>query len=308
MNGKYLFVLFMLTVLTAFIVMYASNVNTFSIEEGKHIFDTTMNQYLVTNIVSPRLAGLPLKLFGLTLNTPIIGSFIAYVLYKTNKLDLVQRFATGLPDSIIPYAYPQTVLESKAINFHQQLSLSSKPLSDLYQLLVDSKAIKTKSSFSFNSASSYTSLYKTGTLTPTQVLERLLQEIGRTNETLRAWNQLHTDDVLRQAAESTSRYQKNEPLSQLDGVPITIKDEMALSGYYTSYGTKIFKDLSAEDAIAVVRLKAAGAIIVGKTTMHELGLGTSGVSLPFGTPRNPYDLNKYPGGSSSGSAVAVASG
>lgn len=81
-----------------------------------------------------------------------------------------------------------------------------------------------------------------------------------------------------------------------------------MKGYYTSYGTKIFKNISSEDAISISRLKAAGAIIVGKTTMHELGLGTSGVSLPFGTPRNPYDIKKYSGGSSSGSAVAVASG
>ena len=89
MNGKDLFVLFMLTAFTAVIL---SNFNLLSIEEGKGIFDSTINQYLVTNIVSPRLAGIPLKLFGLTLNTPIIGNFIAYLLYKTNKLDLVQRF------------------------------------------------------------------------------------------------------------------------------------------------------------------------------------------------------------------------
>ena len=114
--------------------------------------------------------------------------------------------------------------------------------------------------------------------------------------------------LLHIAAESTLRYQQNAPRGYLDGVPVTVKDETIMKGYYTSYGTKIFKTISEEDAIVVERLKAAGAIIVGKTTMHELGLGTSGVNLPFGTPRNPYDTSKYPGGSSSGSAAAVASG
>ncbi len=63
-----------------------------------------------------------------------------------------------------------------------------------------------------------------------------------------------------------------------------------------------------QDAAPVTRLRKAGAIIFGKTTMHELGMGTSGINKPFGTPRNPYDTSKYPGGSSSGSAAAVASG
>lgn len=212
-------------------------------------------------------------------------------------------------------------------------SEASQPIPEMYSTLVAARETGVKegdfSGFSFNSASSYTSVYKSGSITPTQVIERLLGEIKRTNDTLRAWCQLNVEEILRQgnlkffvlndlvrnfdyklmtAAESTQRYRNNAPLSLLDGVPVTVKDEMAMKGYYTSYGTKIFKTISSEDAISVVRLKAAGAIIVGKTTMHELGLGTSGVSLPFGTPRNPYDPTRYPGGSSSGSAVAVASG
>lgn len=304
MNGRDLLIIFTLTALTA--VLF-SNFNSLSVDEGKHIFDSTIDKYLVKNIVSPRLAGIPLKVFGIALNTPFLGTLIAFVLFKTNKLDLVQRFATALPDDHIPYAYPQTSLNSDEYNHHEQLSASSKSLSELYQQLSD-RNTATAGTFSFKSAASYTSLYKTGKATPSQIIDKLLQEIGRTNETLRAWNQLHADEVRKQALESTRRYENAAPLGPLDGVPVTVKDEMAMKGYYTSYGTKIFKDISSVDAISVSRLKAAGAIIVGKTTMHELGLGTSGVSLPFGTPRNPYDVSKYPGGSSSGSAVAVSSG
>lgn len=88
MNGKDLFIIFILTALCA---LFFSNFNSLSIQEGNAIFESTKNQYLVSHIVSPRLAGLPLKVFGVVLNTPIVGSFIAYLLYKTNNLDLVQR-------------------------------------------------------------------------------------------------------------------------------------------------------------------------------------------------------------------------
>lgn len=107
------------------------------------------------------------------------------------------RFATGLSDDYIPYAYPQTSLGSEFMSAHQQLSSSSKTLFELYQELVNAKKIKT-APFSFQSTDTYTSLYKTGSVTPTQVIGQLFREIQRTNETLRAWNQLLVNDVTEQ--------------------------------------------------------------------------------------------------------------
>ncbi|XWS44634.1 hypothetical protein CRYUN_Cryun15aG0065000 [Craigia yunnanensis] len=125
------------------------------------------------------------------------------------------------------------------------------------------------------------------------------------------------EDILRQATESTLRYESGEPISALDGVPIAIKDEIDCSPYPTIGGTKWLQKVRPYlgDACCVMHLRSCGAIIVGKTNMHELGAGASGINPHYGmvvcsfcdccrTVRNPYDPNKIAGGSSSGSAAA----
>ncbi|KAK4762769.1 hypothetical protein SAY86_008537 [Trapa natans] len=117
-------------------------------------------------------------------------------------------------------------------------------------------------------------------------------------------------DILQQAEDSTLRYEKGEPISVLDGVPIAVKDEIDCLPYPTTGGTKWLHRLRPckTDACCVTRLRSCGAILVGKTNMHELGAGTSGINPHYGTPRNPYDRRRITGGSSSGSAAVVAAG
>ncbi|EXC28052.1 Fatty acid amide hydrolase [Morus notabilis] len=100
------------------------------------------------------------------------------------------------------------------------------------------------------------------------------------------------------------------PISSLDGVLIAIKDEIDCKPYPTTGGTKwLHKQRPCkDDACCVKRLRSCGAILVGKTNMHELGAGTSGINPHYGATRNPYDRNKISGGSSSGSAAVVAAG
>jgi len=114
-----------------------------------------------------------------------------------------------------------------------------------------------------------------------------------------------------EARASAERYAHGVPLGVLDGVPIAVKDTMDVRGYRTWAGTSFMGDLlgpASEDAVPVARLRAAGAIVIGKTNMHELGAGVTGFNAFHGTVRNPYDPRCYTGGSSSGSAAAVACG
>lgn len=95
----------------------------------------------------------------------------------------------------------------------------------------------------------------------------------------------------------------------LRGIPIAVKDLFDTAGIRTTAGSKFFADhIPDEDAFVVEKLKAAGAFIIGKTNTHEIALGVTGNNPHFGVARNPRDLTRIPGGSSSGSAIAVATG
>src|SRR5205823_640371 len=97
-------------------------------------------------------------------------------------------------------------------------------------------------------------------------------------------------------------------LSPIDGVPVAVKDCMDVAGLPSTNGTSFLTEPVAQDAPLVQRLRAAGAVIFAKTAMHEFGIQPTGINPHFGTPVNPWDPKRIPGGSSSGSAVAVASG
>ncbi|KAE8665997.1 fatty acid amide hydrolase-like isoform X2 [Hibiscus syriacus] len=118
------------------------------------------------------------------------------------------------------------------------------------------------------------------------------------------------EDILRQATESTLRYERGAPISVLDGVPMAVKDEMNCSPYPTTGGTKWLHKVRpcTGDACCVARLRSYGAIIVGKRNMHELGVTPSGTNPHYGAPRYPYDPSRISGGSSSGSAALVSAG
>ncbi|RMD42565.1 hypothetical protein DV735_g2549, partial [Chaetothyriales sp. CBS 134920] len=157
----------------------------------------------------------------------------------------------------------------------------------------------------------YHALYKSGTLTPTEVAKALLPLINRDSGGAYsvAFLQVRDDLVLNSAEASTKRYKAGKPLSPLDGVPIAIKDEVDLTGYRKTYGSALdFTDPKDRTAFCVAKWQEAGAVIIGKTNMHELGLDTTNNNLNWGTPKNPHNAGYYTGGSSGGSAFAVASG
>jgi Asp-tRNA(Asn)/Glu-tRNA(Gln) amidotransferase A subunit family amidase len=111
-----------------------------------------------------------------------------------------------------------------------------------------------------------------------------------------------------EAAAAAERHRRGTPLGPLDGVPIVVKDCIDVAGVPSTNGTKFLNTPAREDALLVRRLRDAGAVIFAKTNMHEFGIQPTGVNPHHGTPVNPWDPQRIPGGSSSGSAVAVASG
>ncbi|HLR29052.1 MAG TPA: amidase [Paenalcaligenes sp.] len=137
--------------------------------------------------------------------------------------------------------------------------------------------------------------------TPTEFLEQCLNNIEAREDEVQAWVVLNTDEARAAARASTQRYQEGRPLSAIDGMPIGIKDVIETRDMPTEYGSPIFKgNAPGNDAASVQALRAAGAIIVGKTVTTELAF------LDPGPTTNPYDPLRTPGGSSSGSAAAVA--
>lgn len=154
--------------------------------------------------------------------------------------------------------------------------------------------------------------FRRGEATPLAVAERVLDAVAvseRGDSPLRAFVAQDRGDVLAQARAATARHASGTPLSVLDGVPIAVKDELDQVPYHTKAGTAFLGARPAvTDATVVQRLRAAGAVLIGKANMAEIGINPTGFNPHHGIARNPWNLGHDPGGSSSGSAVAVAAG
>lgn len=154
--------------------------------------------------------------------------------------------------------------------------------------------------------------YRTGRCTPRELVERALfaiETLERGPLPLRAFIHVDPTDVRARADASTRRWREGRPLGPLDGVLVAVKDEYDVAGQPTSCGTAFLgREPARADALSVARLAEAGAVLLGKTNMHELGMGPSGFNLHHGAARNPHDPKRDSGGSSSGSAAAVAAG
>src|SRR5438128_2881153 len=144
---------------------------------------------------------------------------------------------------------------------------------------------------------------------PLEILDAILARLEAVNPILNAFC-LVTADVARVAArEAEIAVMKGEPLGPLRGVPMSVKDVLPTRGLTTTGGSRLFADfVPDEDALAVGRLKAAGAVLLGKTNTAELGHKALTENPLFGITRNPWDPTLTPGGSSGGAAAAVASG
>jgi len=152
--------------------------------------------------------------------------------------------------------------------------------------------------------------YRAGTLSPREAAAAFLERIAEVDPELNAFCWIDAEESSRQAAESERRYRAGRALGPLDGVPVAVKDTLLTRGWPTLRGSRtVARDQPwTEDAPSVRRLRANGAVLVGKTTTPEFGWKAVTDSPLTGVTRNPWATHLSPGGSSGGSAVAVASG
>eukprot|EP01063_Lacrimia_lanifica_P032563 TRINITY_DN5580_c0_g1_i7.p1 TRINITY_DN5580_c0_g1~~TRINITY_DN5580_c0_g1_i7.p1 ORF type:complete len:639 (+),score=188.37 TRINITY_DN5580_c0_g1_i7:479-2395(+) len=264
-------------------------------------------RYEIVPMVSPQLLRAPLTAFSAALRVPLLGDAIIAWISKDNEVGMVASYVATINHAFFSQILPDARTDrggagARAVQHHGVCGAS------------DAFKVSQASPFRYYSIADYTSRYAAGVVTPTEVAKRVLDAVSRSDVAtppLRAFTSILPADVRAQAEESTARYRKGAPLGPLDGVPIAIKDEIDVKGHRMTVGTDFLAatfGAAEEDSIPVARLRAAGAVIIGKTNMHEIGIGTTGLNTHHGTPRNPHNPEYHTGGSSAGSAAAVAAG
>jgi aspartyl-tRNA(Asn)/glutamyl-tRNA(Gln) amidotransferase subunit A len=151
--------------------------------------------------------------------------------------------------------------------------------------------------------------YARGTFSPRDALEQVLARIEAVNPRINAIVTLDVAGARAAADASTARWRAAAPLGTHDGVPLTVKDNIPVRGMRATWGTRIYADwVPDKDELPIAKLRASGAIILGKTNCSEFTLQGYTDNLVFGLTRNPWNLALTPGGSSGGAVAAVAAG
>ena len=254
--------------------------------------------YDLTTLNLPKLQGRTLRLVAAALDNGALRSVVLGQLLKQGGV----LYLRDLRLTDTPTFYPQAIEEAAA--------LQDVPPVDLAALEAHLPA--SPDDAPMPSAADYARAYRDGTANPEAVAEAVLAAIADSDggsRPLRAFRATNRDDLLAQARASAERLRAGRPLSLLDGVPVAVKDEVDQTPYGTTVGTSFMGRMPAtEDAMVVARLRAAGALLIGKTNMHEIGINPDGFNEHYGIVRNPYSLQCHAGGSSNGSAAAVAAG
>ncbi|MFT3818774.1 MAG: amidase [Rubrivivax sp.] len=159
------------------------------------------------------------------------------------------------------------------------------------------------------SAQALSQAFAARSLSPVEAAQAVIAHVERWETKLHALWLFDPEGALAMARESEARWQRGAPLSPLDGVPVTIKENIATRGAPVPLGTAATELVPApEDAPPAARLREAGCVFLGKTTMPDYGMLSSGLSSFHQLARNPWDLTKNPGGSSAGAGAAAAAG
>ncbi|NUN15861.1 MAG: amidase [Myxococcales bacterium] len=250
---------------------------------------------------APRTAGTLLRMLLAAAESPATGPMVAQkMLTDIGIVDLRSVPGTESPE-LIPHPLNRAVTSTG----------DSSPAM-LANQAAEAFGRGGRRGFGFVTAADLVDAYVSKKLSPVDVARRFLEQRTASDQpdaVLRAFIAVQAETIFEMARASEARYSAGKPLSPLDGVPVAIKDEVDMQGYGTTGGTRFLGATPAEaDSGVVARLRAAGAVLVGKTNMHELGVGVTGINPHHGPARNPYDPSRCSGGSSSGSAVAVASG
>jgi len=254
--------------------------------------------YNLTSLDLPKLNGRTLRFFASTLDNGALRGVISGQLLKQGGVYHLRELRYDDPPTFYPLAIEEAVAQRDA--------------SAVDQPALEERLMTMPNREPFSSAADYARAYREGRGDPEAVAEAVLAAIADSDDDprpLRAFRATNRDDLMGQARASADRLRAGRPLSLLDGVPVAVKDEVDQVPYGTTVGTRFLGQTPAvEDATVVARLRAAGALLIGKTNMHEIGINPDGFNQHYGIIRNPYRLDCHAGGSSNGSAAAVAAG
>ncbi|XP_020106586.1 fatty acid amide hydrolase-like [Ananas comosus] len=272
--------------------------------------------YIHANVKAPRVAGLLVKIFVWILESRILGPIVRYILKKDNLIHKLVSFAEIQEPPLFTSTHHWEDIPEQNVNLVKPDLTPAERVRQAVSCLpsgLESTLTNPSSSFKRWTIQDFSSAYSSGETTPLAVAKRFLaavKESSGPNLNMAFFINYNAEEILSQAEESTLRYQKGTPISIMDGILVAVKDEIDCMPYPTTGGTKWLHKVRpcTDDAICVKQLRSCGAILVGKTNMHELGAGTSGINPHYGATRNPYNINKVSGGSSSGSAAVVCAG
>lgn len=241
---------------------------------------------------NPVVRGIPLVIAG---SAAVNLGFVSNFLWSNagfnslRKLKDLEGYAPRYDPTVVPVASP---------------GASEFGLAQINEAIAKSPTASRKEC----SVAEYYEAFKSGKTTPLAIVKTLLDLVAANPDHQKAFLSIKKAQVLAAAEESTSRYKDGNSLSVLDGVPVGVKDEVDLEGYEKTLGTSKSVPSPEGTSWCVKKWQEAGAIIVGKLNMHEIGLDTSNNNPVTGTPLNPHNRSYYPGGSSGGSAYAVSAG
>ncbi|XP_035841156.1 fatty acid amide hydrolase isoform X2 [Helianthus annuus] len=281
--------------------------------------DLTKVKYDPGEIEAPNLSGLWLRIFVMFIEMPFIGPVIVAYLKKPNKLQEMLR-ETVIPEPpMFRPEFPPQEQESGVVCLIEDGTSQDRVDSSVrclpqYDPASASRSSGLTPSFRYWKIRDYAYSYRSRITTPVRVAEYVISAIEEFNNNKKPPTpqlvSFNAEDVRKQAAASTQRFEEGKPLSALDGIFMAIKDDIDCYPHPSKGGTIWFDEVRTvdKDAVCVSRLRSCGVIFVGKANMHEFGQGTTGNNPNNGTTRNPHNAERYTGGSSSGPAAIVASG
>ncbi|EFA83614.1 amidase family protein [Heterostelium album PN500] len=263
-------------------------------------------KYDLVKIVTPRIYGSTLKVGVFMAESSLFKNMFIGTMMKKNGF--TELFAHKLSLPVTPF--PHELLMDIAKPYEYKTYGAQEFLKDVEGIKESMKHIANQA----NTTLGFYRAFQEGKTDPVAVASTFLLVQKQSDEMkppLGAFIAVNDDDVLEQARASQQRWKQGTPLSILDGVPVSIKDEVDQRGYKTTCGTSFLGKINGAaqaDAYPVDKLRENGALLVGKANMHEIGISTLGYNLHHGFIRNPFNLDHYPGGSSSGSASSVSAG
>ena len=266
-------------------------------------------KYDIVPLIAPILSGWKLRALSYVLTQTKLGPTLRRILLNNNNMHRLRELSSQIGAGHPPLSFPM-----RRLNYEDKArEVNDKNLYETYM----HKNAEVSNENPRRTIRYYHSQYSNLKYKPSNILAKILNQIKQWEEgplKLNIFTTILPEEVMRAARESDERYAQGKPLSVLDGVPIGVKDMIYIKDHVNYNGKSKKPEDSAgfeyptEDDTIVERLRAAGAIIVGGTIMTEGGVTPLGWSAHFQGPYNVYNFDRYCGGSSSGSAVAVSSG